>query len=203
LPDWVPIHWNAHGKVDGYARKTFGTLLLPLTNIGIALLMALLPLLDPKFRKHGHETKASVWRTMKIIRIVITGFLAMTSLAVLAVSLKLFKNGAQFSYLMNAGIAVLFVVLGNAMPKLRPNYFVGIRTPWTLASKEVWMKTHRVGGALMMLVGFLMLLLCVVVPLKYYAFWVELPAIGLLTLFLLFYSYLLSKKQASAESVSL
>lgn len=202
LPDWVPIHWNAHGKVDGYARKTFGTLLLPLTNVGVALLTALLPLIDPKYRKHGNETKASLWRTMKIIRLVITGFLSMTSLAVLAASLKLFKNGGQFSYAMNAGVAVLFIVLGNLMPKLRPNYFIGIRTPWTLSSKEVWTKTHRLGGAVMMASGFLMLLLCVIVPLKYYAFWVELPIVGLITLFLLFYSYALSRKYPSAQVAS-
>lgn len=88
------------------------------------------------------------------------------------------------------------------MPKLRPNFFVSIRTPWTLVSKEVWMKTHRIGGRCMIIAGFLMLLLCVVVPLKYYTFWVELPIIGLLAVFSILYSYLLSKKEQAVPPVS-
>jgi uncharacterized membrane protein len=202
LPDWVPIHWNARGQIDGYARKPFGTLFLPALNIGIALLISVLAFVDPKFRKHGTDAKASLWRTVKIIRLLTTGFLSLTSLATLAAALGFFRNGAQFSYLMYAGIAVLYIFLGNLMTKLRPNYFVGIRTPWTLESKEVWMKTHRVGGRLMIFSGFLMLLLCFVVPLEQYVFWVVLPISALLALFSFLYSYVIYKKQESTPTAS-
>lgn len=194
LPGWVPIHWNAHGEVDGIARKAFGTLLLPMVNIGIALLVGLLPLIDPKLRKHDPETRASLWRTVRIFRLAITAFMSFVSLAMLAATLKLFKDGANFTYAIYIGMGFLFVVLGNFMTKLRPNYFVGIRTPWTLESKEVWAQTHRVGGRLMMVEGFLMIGLCFIVPLERYAFWVVLPLTLGFALFSILYSYVLYKK---------
>src|SRR4051812_48820884 len=70
------------------------------------------------------------------------------------------KEGAQFSRIIYASVALLFILLGNFMTKLRPNYFIGIRTPWTLESKEVWIKTHRVVSRVMVLGGILMLTLC-------------------------------------------
>ena len=136
------------------------------------------------------------------MRLAMTGFLSFTSLAMLAVALGFFKNGAQFSYAIYASVAGLFILLGNLMTKLRPNYFIGIRTPWTLESREVWTKTHRVGGRLMVLGGCLMLLLCFIVPLEQYAYWVVLPVAILLSSFSLLYSYLIYKKQGPDQKVS-
>ncbi len=201
LPYWVPVHWNIHGKVDGYERKAFGTLIVPVINVITALVVGLLPLIDPKLQKNGAEVRASLWRTVKIVRLGITGFLSLTSLAMLAAAMGWF-SGAQFSYGICAGVAVLFILLGNLMTKLRPNYFIGIRTPWTLESKEVWTKTHRTGGRMMVLGGCVMLVLCFVVPLEQYAYWVVLPVVGALSIFSILYSYLLYKKQRLAPSIS-
>jgi uncharacterized membrane protein len=202
LPGWVPTHWNARGEVDGMTRKAFGTLLVPVINVAMGLLIALLPLIDPKLRKLDPEMRASLWRTVRIMRLVFTGFLSFVSLAMLAAALKLFKDGATFSYAINIGMAVLFILLGNFMTKLRPNYFIGIRTPWTLESKEVWAKTHRVGGRLMMIMGFVMLGLCLIMPLERYVFWVLLPMLGGFSIFCILYSYLIYKKQGVVRQAS-
>jgi uncharacterized membrane protein len=202
LPGWVPIHWNARGEVDGIARKAFGTLLVPLINVGLACFMSLLPLIDPKLRKHDPEMRASLWRTVRIFRLAITAFMSFASLAMLAATLKLFKNGANFTYAIYIGMGFLFVVMGNSMTKLRPNYFVGIRTPWTLESKEVWARTHRVGGRFMMIAGLLMIGLCFVVPLELYVFCVVLPFILGFALFSILYSYMLYKKLGGVRHAS-
>ncbi|MBA4147517.1 MAG: SdpI family protein [Verrucomicrobia bacterium] len=198
LPDWMPIHWNARGEVDDYARKGFGAFLLPVTNVLITILMGLIPLIDPKLHKIDPDMRASLWRTVKFIRLLVSSFFLLVSLAVIGAALGLFGSGQQFSYTIYAGIGVLFIVFGNLMTKLRPNYFLGIRTPWTLESKEVWMKTHRMGGRLMVLGGFVMLALFLVVPLEQFVYWVLLPISGLLALVPMLYSYLLFRKQRTA-----
>jgi uncharacterized membrane protein len=181
--------------VDGYERKAFRTLIVPTINLLMALFMGLLPLIDPKLRKHGAEVKASLWRTVRIIRLGITAFLSIISLAMLAVALGMFKDSARFSYVGHRGIALLFILLGNFMTKLRPNYFIGIRTPWTLESNEVWTKTHRVAGRLMVMGGCLMLVLCWVVPLEQYVYWVLLPVVAAFSIFSILYSYVIYKKR--------
>ncbi|HVY72096.1 MAG TPA: SdpI family protein, partial [Verrucomicrobiae bacterium] len=177
LPERVPIHWDAQGEVNGYAGKAFGSLLVPLINIGVATLLLVITSLDPRLRQHSEEVKNSLLRTILIVRLVITGFLSVVSLAMLASATGAFKSGGQFGAVMHGAVALLFVVLGNYMTKLRPNHHVGIRTPWTLASEEVWRKTHRVGGPLMVISGLLMLALLPVVPLGKYPFLVMMPVV--------------------------
>ncbi|MDB6029568.1 MAG: hypothetical protein JWM68_5791 [Verrucomicrobiales bacterium] len=201
IPGWVPIHWNARGQVDGMEKKTFGMLLLPCINVLAALLMGLLPLIDPKLRKLEGDMRASLWRTVRTLRLGITLFVAVTSCAMLAAALGMFKDNSQFTHIMNIGVAMLFVVLGNLMTKLRPNYLIGIRTPWTLESKEVWARTHRVGGGLFVAGGLLMIVLSFVVPLALYIYCVLLPITIGVALFTTVYSYLIYKRQGPDKAV--
>lgn len=200
LPDWVPTHWNARGEVDDYTRKRFGTMLVPVINVVIAFFVGVLPWIDPKLKKYDAEIRTSLWRTVKVCRLSITGFLSFISLAMLAAALGLFKSGDQFNSVVLAGAGLLFIVLGNVMTKLRPNYFIGIRTPWTLESKEVWTKTHRAGGRLMVATGILMLALFPVVSLERYIYWVVLPAVLGSSLFSILYSYVIYRKERSSDS---
>ncbi len=88
---------NVRGEVDGYARKTFGSLLLPCVNFGVALLMGLLPWADPKLARYDSEVRASLSRTVRIPRLLLTGFLAAIALCVLAVAVGLFRNSANLT----------------------------------------------------------------------------------------------------------
>ncbi len=161
LPAQIPIHWNVRGEIDNYSGKAFGTLFMPVLNIFLAALLILVPRIDPKFRKYDAEAGVSVARIFKIIRLVVTGFNACVGLAMLAFGLQYHFDMTRFIFV---SISLLFIVLGNLMNKLRPNYFAGIRTPWTLESPTVWLKTHRLGGIIMVLGGIGMLLATFLLP---------------------------------------
>jgi uncharacterized membrane protein len=145
LPDPVPVHWDAHGQVNGFMPKPWGVLVLPLVTLGTYALLSILPRISPQgFRFDRFQG------TYELIRTAILGFLFFaTLLALLA--------GAGFDVSVARavpfGVGVLFVVLGNVLGKVTKNFFVGIRTPWTLASDEVWLRTHRLGGRVFVVAG--------------------------------------------------
>ncbi len=145
MPDRVPSHWNFRGEVDGYASRFWGTFGIPLINAGIFVMLLLLPLIDP--RKENYRKFAGAYKVFKTVFIVyMTG-------VYLVVILSVFGYPVPVDRVMMAGIALLFIVLGNYMGQIRHNYFVGIRTPWTLASEQVWQKTHRLGGRFWVVAG--------------------------------------------------
>jgi uncharacterized membrane protein len=146
LPDRLPVHWNIRGEVDGYAGKSFGTLFMPIVNVALVVLISFLPRLDPKCRNYDAETKASIAGVFRICRLAFSLFLSALTLAIFAVALQFHLDIVRF---VVGGLGVLFAVMGNSMGKLRPNWFAGFRTPWSLESRTVWIKTHRLGGRLM------------------------------------------------------
>jgi uncharacterized membrane protein len=150
LPDQMPIHWNIRGEIDGYAGKTLGALSLPILNVGIVALLAFLPRLDPKCRNYDAETKASIAGVFKVCRLACSLFLSVLTIAIFLVSLRFQFDIARF---ILGGAGLLIVTMGNSMTKLRPNWFAGFRTPWSLESRTVWIKTHRLGGRLMVVCG--------------------------------------------------
>ncbi len=147
----IPIHWGANGEVNGWADKTVGLLLLPAIAAGIAIMFASIPRIEP--RRQNLERSATAYRA-----IWIGVMLLLLGLQVLAVGAAM---GAQFDMtkLVFVGTGALFVVIGNYLPKVRPNYLVGIRTPWTLTSDVSWTRTHRIGGRLFVIEGIVMILL--------------------------------------------
>ncbi len=144
-PAQIPVHWGLSGQVDRYGGKVEGLLVPPLMALGIYLLLLVAPRIDP-----GRKSYSLFAASYTTIRLVIVTFLAglygVTHLA-------LRGYPVDVSTLVPLGVGGLFVVLGNLMGKLRPNWFVGIRTPWTLSSKEAWVKTHRLGGWLFIVTG--------------------------------------------------
>jgi uncharacterized membrane protein len=145
----VPIHWGIDGRVDGYASKEVGLLLLPLTAAGIAGLLSLIPRFEP--RRANLERSGQAYGAIWIVIVALIG-----AIHALAVAVAL---GAELDVtrLILIGVGVLFLVIGNYLPKVRPNYLVGIRTPWTLASDLSWVRTHRVGGRLFVAEGFVLI----------------------------------------------
>lgn len=148
FPDRVVTHWNFAGQPDGYSSKAFAAFFFPLLNLGMYLLFLGLPYLDPK--KNRYPDFAKVYHVFKAVIIGVMSIIyGIVGLAGLGYSVAVEK-------VLPAIIGVLFIVMGNYMAKIKPNWFMGIRTPWTLSSEEVWNKTHQLGGKLFVLMGVLM-----------------------------------------------
>lgn len=141
----VPVHWGVDGRPDGFADKTIGLFLLPGIAGLIAILLAVIPSIEP--RRANLERSGKPYGATWIGVMLLLGVIH-----VLAVGVAL---GAELDVtrIVLVGTGVLFVVIGNYLPKTRPNYLLGIRTPWTLTSDLSWTRTHRVGGRLFMLEG--------------------------------------------------
>ena len=201
IPDRVPSHWNARGQINGYSGKAVGTLLMPCINIFVALLIAGLPRIDPKLAKRDPESRANTLHTVRIMRLAITTFESLFALAIIFIAAKVFPHDLDFNSIVYIGLGGLLIVMGNFMTKLRPNYFVGIRTPWTLESKEVWIKTHRVGGPLMIVMGLVIAVSGLFIPTRFIVFVVLASVLGY-TAFIFFYSYSVHKKQQAMPTQS-
>ncbi len=147
VPDRIAVHWGLQGKPDGFAGRISGLLLLPIVSLAVYLLTLFLPSLDP-----GRANYRNFAGAYNAIRFSITLFLSLIYMVMVLTAL-----GYQINMTTVVGLAlgVLFVVLGNVMGKIRPNWFVGVRTPWTLSSKISWTKTHRLAGWLFIAMGLL------------------------------------------------
>lgn len=136
LPESLPVRWNVSGEASGYGPPY----LLPLINMGLYLLLIIIPKIDP--RKENYSLFTS---TFYKLRLIIVLFISTIS------SLTITKGlGFHFNlvWLVLVVTILLLTTIGNYMTTLRPNWFVGIRLPWTLESDRVWRKTHFLGGKL-------------------------------------------------------
>ena len=154
FPATVPTHWGINGEVNGWGPSWVGAFILPAILIAIYFLFDLLPRIDPK-RANYDQFKTAYAFFKTAIMLVLFGVYLVASLNVIGVAVSV-------SFWVPVLIGLLFIVLGVFMGDVRHNYFVGIRTPWTLASEEVWNKTHRfagklfvIGGLAMMIIGFI------------------------------------------------
>lgn len=147
LPDPMPSHWNVQGQVDDYIDKPLGAFLFPTLITAIYLGMLLLPLVDPGRKNYAKFAGAYTW-----FRWVLVIFLSAVYLVTILYALGVPVDVGRF---VQAGISLLVILLGNFLGQVRHNYFVGVRTPWTLADEEVWAKTHRLTGRLFVLAGVL------------------------------------------------
>lgn len=145
VPDRIPVHWGLSGEVDRYGGRTEGLLLLPLVAVGVYALLRLAPRLDPARANYAQFAGA-----YGVIRLAVIGLFAAIHGFVLLSARGVATDAAV---VVPVAVGGLFVAVGNVTGKLRPNYFVGIRTPWTLTSKLAWTKTHRRGGWLFVLAG--------------------------------------------------
>lgn len=150
LPAKIPNHWNFKGEINGYASKTFGVMFMPLLCLGMYLLFTVIPLIDPK--KQNYTKFMGSYRAIRLSVIILL-------LAIYLVSIfTALGYNLNMPMVIQLGLGIMFMVLGNYITRVRNNYFVGIRTPWTLASEEVWRRTHRLAGPLWVLAGALTIL---------------------------------------------
>ncbi|MCH9656959.1 MAG: SdpI family protein [Planctomycetes bacterium] len=144
-PDLIPIHWNLAGEVDDYGGKFEALLGIPLITLAVYFLLLFVPRIDP-----GYMNYQKFASTYTIIRCSIIAFM---SIIYGVIQLTILGHPISVNAIIPFAVGILFVVLGNFMGKIRPNWFVGIRTPWTLSSKASWNKTHRASGWLFILMG--------------------------------------------------
>jgi uncharacterized membrane protein len=145
LPDAIPSHWNVHGQVDGFSHKPLAPFILPLVMAGLLLLFHFLPSISP--RGFRFERFSGVW---SLFEAAVIGAMLLDHGLTLVAGLG---KPVDVSRGAIAGTGLLLALIGNFLGKVTRNFFVGIRTPWTLASEEVWMRTHRFGGKLFVLAG--------------------------------------------------
>ena len=147
LPDPMPSHFGMDGRPDDYLPKFWGVFLFPLVMLATTLLLAVLPKISP--RGFEMERFAGTW---KILRLTMLGFLLLIEVLVLDAA----RSGRPLSNRVVIGaVGLLFVIIGNFLGKVTRNFFAGIRTPWTLANEEVWLRTHRLAGKLFVAAGLL------------------------------------------------
>ncbi|MGI8496099.1 MAG: SdpI family protein [Gemmatimonadaceae bacterium] len=150
LPDPMPSHWDAHGRVNGTMGRFWGAFLLPLVMLPLWALLRWLPTIDPRRANY-----ARFQGTYDVVVSCAIGMLALIHMTVLAVALG---YPIPIDRITPIAVGALLIVIGNLLPRARPNWFFGIRTPWTLSNDRVWERTHRVGGYLMMATGVLLVI---------------------------------------------
>ena len=143
----VCTHWNAAGECDDYGSKFMGIFLMPIIAIGIVVLFPMLKKIEPRQENFLQSSKAyfAIWAIMLLFFLGLHGVLMLNILGYET------NIGTFTPFLVGA----LLIVIGNYLGKVRSNFLMGIRTPWTLSSDLSWNKTHRLGGKLMVLQGIL------------------------------------------------
>ena len=189
VPERIPVHWGIDGTPNRYGGRVEGLLLLPLIAVGLYLLLRFLPRLDPRRANY-----ALFGGSYDLIRFTTLVFLAITYAVSLLVAAGYALDMTQIVPLLVGG---LFIVIGSVLGKLRPTWFVGIRTPWTLSSARSWNKTHRLGGWVFLIAGLLMALSGLLrQPIMLLA---VVAALCVALLGLIFYSYLIWRQDQGVQ----
>lgn len=148
LPAMVPTHWNLWGEVDGWSPKSWGAFVTPF----IATVMLALPWLMRRIDPRRANVERSV-DDVRLIRNLIVLFMALVEGATLGAALGW---PVDVTAVAMGGVGLMLAGIGNYLPRMRSNWWIGIRTPWTLSSERVWRDTHRLGGRLMVACGLVM-----------------------------------------------
>lgn len=188
MPDRMASHWNISGDVDGYMSKLWGVFLVPLIAFGLFLLFLIIPHIDPK--KHNIEQFRVYYDRFFIVIIV---FILYIYLLTLLWNLNVRFNLIQ---LMTPAFAVLFYYSGVVISHAKMNWFVGIRTPWTLSSEKVWNQTHALGGKLFKITGIIALLGIIFINYALFFILVPLIVVGIYTVVYSYFAYREETKMA-------
>jgi len=189
LPDQMASHWNVNDQVDGYTSKLLGVFLMPLITLGMFALFLVVPNIDP--------LKANIAKFRESFNLFIVLIVAfMLYIHGLTLAWSLGHQDFKMSGAILPFIGILFIAIGFMLRKAKRNFFIGIRTPWTLSSDNVWDKTHQLGSILFMVSGAFAIIGGVFGGMA--AFWLMfVPLIGS-SLFLVIYSYVLYRAETKA-----
>jgi len=188
LPEQMASHWNTANQVDGYMSRFWGAFLMPVVAAAMLLLFLVFPQIDPL--KANIAQFREYFNTFIVLIIVFLVYMH-----ILTVLWNLGYDQFNMGTAMLPAMGLLFVFAGVMMRKAKRNFFIGIRTPWTLSSDRVWDETHRIGSTLFIISGILALLGAFFAD---YAVWFILIPVLASTLFLLVYSYVLYQRETKA-----
>jgi len=143
LPAQIAVHFGLNGKPNGWASSWTAILQMPTIALGLWLLLIFMPVIDP--RRRNYSTFLGFYRSMRLLLVLFLFLMNFTTIW------RGLGHPVNVSVLSTGVLCALFLFMGNYLGRVRPNWFVGIRTPWTLSNDEVWRRTHRFGSRLMML----------------------------------------------------
>ena len=184
LPKKVPVHWNIKGEIDRYGEKTELLLIPILLPLLIYVIFLIVPYIDPKKKIKNMGNK---YTSMKRL---LTVFMSILALFILYSSKN--QSISNPNYIILA-IGILYIILGNYFKTIRANYFIGIRTPWTLENEIVWKETHKMAGKMWFAGGIVIALGSVVLD-KKPNFILFIIVTSIITIIPVVYSYLKFKK---------
>lgn len=189
FPDPMASHWNANDQVDGYMSKFWGVFMMPLFSLGLFLLFLVIPNIDP--------LKANIAKFRGVFNLFIA-FMVGFMLYIHALTLvwNLGYTDFALSKAMFPAMGLLFFFLGYLLRQAKRNWFIGIRTPWTLSSDTVWEKTHQLGSVLFMLIGVLVVIGGFIGGET--AFWFIMIPTFSAAVFLIVYSFVLYQRETRA-----
>jgi uncharacterized membrane protein len=185
LPARVVTHWGASGQPDGTSSRLMLVLLVPLIGLALAVVFSVLPRIDPRranYRLHG----GTYWFVANLLLV----FLGAVHLITIGVNLGWVHD---VTALISGSLGLLFILMGNVLTRVRPNWFIGVRTPWTLSSDTVWRETHRLAGYLFVGAGMVTLAAAALLPAM--ALGIMLGAVLVTAVVSVGYSYLLWRRE--------
>ncbi len=149
LPTQMPMHWGPTGEVDGYASKAFAVFFMPAFMVVMLWICIFVSSFDKKNREHNKKANTAVWWIIPSLSIILNTLVYLTAMG----------KGVSAGAIMTFSMGLLFVVIGNYMPKVKQNYTLGVKVKWTLESEANWNATHRLAGKLWFFGGFGVMLL--------------------------------------------
>ena len=182
LPDTIASHFDAAGHVNGTSPKWVIAVLFPAISIGIYVLVRVLMAASPRL---GYQNQRRA--NQEVVNVILVGVLLLELIIQLIIIGLALGMRIDIAFVVSLAVSLLFIFIGNYLGRLRRNFWAGIRTPWTLASDTVWERTHRLGGWLFVVGGFLGVIMSFVPLLRPWGF---LALILLIVMVLFVYSYI-------------
>lgn len=145
LPQRIPTHWGWRGEVDGWGDKTMAAFLMPGMMVLLLGMLLALPWLSP--RNFSVDSFRETFNYVMLMAVALMGYLHVVMLH------AGLHPGLDMGRVLVGGILLFLALMGNVLGKVRRNFWMGVRTPWTLASETVWIATHRLAARLWASVG--------------------------------------------------
>lgn len=147
LPEQIPMHWNMEGEIDDYCSKSFAVFAFPLLMLALHLFSFFVTLSDPKNKNYSDKILHMIFWLIPIISVGLSTVIYSVSMG----------NNVRVETIVTVSLGLIFLVIGNYLPKCKQSYTIGIKLPWTLNSEENWNRTHRLAGWIWVIGGFMIL----------------------------------------------
>lgn len=184
LPEEIATHWDANGNANGWQSKLTGAVINPAILLVINLAVPFLIRIDPSNKGMNRKVTAMIQWTIPVVSLVCSGITLATAVG----------TAVPVEIIMPLLIGIVFIVIGNYLPKVKQSYTIGIKLPWTLDSEKNWNATHRLAGHLWVVCGLLMIICCFF-PWRMTAF---LILLAIMVLVPTVYSYLFYRRETQS-----